>query len=352
MSTFSHQPLHSSRKDDHVAHALAQEEQRNDWDNVEFVHHALGACDVASVDISTEFAGARWATPFYINAMTGGSHATGELNRRLAVAAREYHVPMASGSTSVALDYPELAHTFTVIREENPDGFIFANIGVNRSVDDAKRAVDLLQANALQVHVNVVQELIMPEGDREFSHWLATIERIRKGVEVPVVVKEVGFGLSVRTLRQLASAGVEFADVSGRGGINFATIENERRRLKDFAYMAGFGQSAAMCLLDAGLRSLKPGATEFIHPALPTLAASGGVRTPLDLMRGLALGAKAVGVAGHFLRRAQIGEEAVVETLGMWAEHSRSLMALLGARRVSDLANADVTLHGDLVRFA
>ncbi|ALJ20174.1 type 2 isopentenyl-diphosphate Delta-isomerase [Microbacterium sp. No. 7] len=333
----------AARKDDHLRLAAAQHEgapRRNAWDEIEFVHHALDAIDPARCDLSVEFAGLRAAAPFYINAMTGGSERTGEVNRALAIAARETGVPLASGSMGIALDHPETAGTFRVLRTENPDGLLFANIGVERTVDHARRAIDLVAADALQVHVNAVQETVMPEGTTQFSSWIGSLERIVAGVEVPVIVKEVGFGLSRRTLERLASIGVRVADVAGTGGTDFARVENDRRVGGDLAYLAGWGQPAPACLIDAPADG-------------PTLLASGGVRTPLDVVRGLALGARAVGAAGALLKVAlDGGADGLVATLAQWQSHTRALLALLGAAAPADLTRTDVIVHGGLAHFA
>lgn len=333
----------ASRKDDHLRLAAAQQDHRparNGWDDVDLVHHALDAIDPGSCEPAVEVAGLRWDVPFYINAMTGGSARTGEVNRALAIAAREARVPLASGSMGIALDRPETASTFRVLRDENPDGLLFANVGVERSADDARRAIDLISADALQVHVNAVQETVMPEGTTQFSSWLGSLERIVAASPVPVIVKEVGFGLSGRTLQRLAGVGVAVADVAGRGGTDFARIENDRRSGGDYAYLAGWGLTAPACLLDAPAEG-------------PELLASGGVRTPLDVVRGLALGARGVGVAGTFLKVAlDGGAEALADRLAQWRDHTRALLALLGARRPADLVHTDLVVRGDLAEFA
>lgn len=334
----------SNRKDDHVRLASVQQsEQRGrstGFDDVAFVHHALGGIDADLVDLSVSVAGARWSVPFYINAMTGGSASTGRVNRDLAIAARETGVAIASGSVSAALDDPALAPTFRVIRDENPEGFVFANIGVERSADDALRAVEMLRADALQVHVNSVQETVMPEGSRAFSTWEGSLAAIVAASPVPVVVKEVGFGLSARTLSRLHDLGVGWADVAGRGGTDFARIENDRRPAGDFAYLTGWGQSAVECLLDAPF-------------ARPVLLASGGVRTPLDVVRALALGARAVGASGTFLASVlDGGAPALVARLAEWAEHLRALHALLGATTPAALQDTDVIVTGSSATFA
>ena len=237
----------ASRKDYHVRLASAQQTEgprRTDFDDLEFVHHALSGTSPERVDLSVELGEWTWPTPFYVNGMTGGTETTAKINRDLAIAAAETGLPMACGSMSVALDDAEAAKGFTVIREENPDGFVMGNLGAGRSADDARRAVELLGADALQLHINPVQETAMPEGTRDFSTWLSGLEDIVAACPVPVVVKEVGFGLSRRTLTLLAEIGVQFADVSGAGGTDFLRIENDRSPAADFSMLTGLGQSA------------------------------------------------------------------------------------------------------------
>ncbi|MFC0672824.1 type 2 isopentenyl-diphosphate Delta-isomerase [Brachybacterium hainanense] len=328
--------LAASRKEDHIR--LAHEQRRgpaarNDFDDVEIVHHALDGIDIDDVSLETRVGPWTWSAPLYINGMTGGTGTAHTVNRALAIAARETGVPMASGSVGIALDDPAAAASFRVIREENPDGFVMANIGAGRSAEDARRAVDLLQADALQLHLNAVQETIMPEGERSFSGWMRGLEEVVAGAGVPVIVKEVGFGLSGRTLRRLAEAGVQVADVSGRGGTNFARIEAARRS-DDVSYLGTFGQSAVACLLEAPAEG-------------PDLLASGGVRTPLDAVRSYALGARAAGVAGPFLTVAlEGGAEGAVDEITAWLARIAELLALVGARSAQEALSTDVLVRG------
>ncbi|MER5933270.1 type 2 isopentenyl-diphosphate Delta-isomerase [Streptomyces sp. NPDC002054] len=332
----------SQRKDDHVRLAVEQQHGhvgRNQFDEVSFVHHALAGIDRPDVSLATTFAGIAWQVPLYINAMTGGSTKTGEINRDLAIAAQETGVPIASGSMSAYFKDPSCADTFRVIREKNPDGFVLANINATASVEKAQRAVDLLQANALQIHINTAQETVMPEGDRSFSAWVPQIERIAAAVDVPVIVKEVGFGLSRESVLMLANLGVQVADLGGRGGTDFARIENGRRALGDYAFLEGWGQSTAACLLDA------QGA------GLPVLA-SGGVRNPLDVARALALGASGVGVSGGFLRTLMDdGVPALIAQISTWLDQLTALMTMLGARTPAELTHCDLLIHGSLRDF-
>jgi len=338
----------AERKDQHVDLAESQHigrERRNDFDDVRFVHHALAGIDRDRVSLGTAFAGMSWAHPLYINGMTGGSAKTGEINRQLAIAARETGTAIASGSMSICFrDGASEAtrESFRVLRRENPDGVVMANLSADADPEQAARAVDLLEADALELHLNAVQETVMPEGSRGFSAWPERIAAIVDRLEVPVIVKEVGFGLSRDTLVELAELGVTVADVAGTGGTDFARIENARRPEEDYAFMAGWGQSAVCCLLDAAASTEE----------LPALLASGGVRTPLDAVKALALGAHAVGASGTFLHAVlDGGADALVALLRAWLEQLGQLQALLGASEPAALTRTDILLTGGVREF-
>jgi isopentenyl-diphosphate delta-isomerase len=341
-----------NRKDEHVA--LAEELRgerapaRGVWDDIRFVHHAFPGLAVADVDLSTTVCDRSWPVPFFINAMTGGSEKTALINADLARAAAATGVAMATGSASPALKDPSLVDSFRVVREQAPSAFLFANVSPEMTVAQARDAVGFLSADALQVHVNPAQELVMPEGDRDFRGWLDRVGEIVEGVDVPVVVKEVGFGMTAASVRAVAERGVTTVDVSGRGGTNFIDIENRRREKQEYAYLSGWGQTAAECLLD-----LQAGAGEGPEPAPVRLLASGGVQSPLDVVRALALGASAVGVSGHFLHvLMSSGLDALIAEIEEWTAQVRTLMALLGASSVTDLRETDVLVTGSTAEFA
>ncbi|MEU4646993.1 type 2 isopentenyl-diphosphate Delta-isomerase [Nocardia fluminea] len=333
----------ADRKDDHVRHAVNHHRQAtgvSDFDSVTFVHHALAGIDAEDVSLAVDVAGKQWNTPLFVNAMTGGSTKTGEINRQLAIAARETGIPIASGSMSAYFRDPSVAGTYRVLRQENPHGFVMANVNANATVDQVRSAVDLLEADALQIHLNAVQEVVMPEGDRSFGAWPRQIERIVAATAVPVFVKEVGFGLSRQTVTWLRDAGVSVADVGGRGGTNFARIENDRRAGGDFGFIESWGQSTPNCLLDcAGIPGIG-------------IAASGGIRSPLDIARALALGADATGVAGAFLETLVSHDTAaLVDKIGTWLDQLRTILTVLGARTPADLVGADLLITGDVASF-
>ncbi len=280
-----------NRKDEHVSLAKAFHKDRpSDFDHVHLIHRSFPQVAVDDISITSEMASLPLKTPFFINAMTGGSEKTKQINEQLATLARETSLAMATGSVSIALKDPSVQDSFTIVRKTNPTGMILANVGAGSSLEQAQRAIDLLEANALQIHVNAPQELVMPEGDRDFRYWLEDIAKIASTLYIPVIVKEVGFGMTRETIQQLIDCGITSIDVSGQGGTSFTQIENARRKKREFGYLDSYGLSTVQSLLEA---NEVPYPYEFI--------ASGGIRQAYDIFKALALGANAVGISGTIL---------------------------------------------------
>ncbi len=329
----------TNKKDDHLllTKKFYDGSGKSDFDNIRFVYHSFPESSVEQADISTSLASFNMEQPFFINAMTGGSDKTKAINEKLAFIAKQTKLAIASGSLSVAIKDRSLIDSFKILRKVNPEGLIFANLGAEHSPEVAKRAIDILEADAIQIHCNVLQELIMPEGDRNFNNWLKNIEKIVKEVEVPVIVKEVGFGMSRETIGQLKDIGVKTIDISGAGGTNFAKIENSRRKTNKYDYLEDFGQSTVVSLLEAGSYNNLD------------IIASGGIRNPLDIVKSLALGAKAVGIAGLILDIVldKGVEEAIVE-INNWKREIALIMTLLGKKKLSELLETDLLILGDV----
>lgn len=331
-----------NRKDEHLSLAKAFHKDRsNDFDKLRFVHHSFPELSMEEVDISTSFLSFNLPQPFYINAMTGGSERAKTINQQLGIIAKETGLLIATGSVSAALKDPTLAETYQIMRKENPDGPILANIGAGLSVEQAKQAIDLFQADGLQIHVNVPQELVMPEGDRTFVDWLKTTEKIVAALPVPVIVKEVGFGMSQETLAQLASIGVKAVDVSGQGGTSFTQIENARRKKRELAFLDDWGQSTVISLLESQSWQEKL-----------TILGSGGVRNSLDIVKGLALGAKSMGVAGTVLTALMShGLDDTLALIKQWQDEIILLYTLLGKRTTQELPTTDLVFDPTIVNW-
>jgi len=328
----------ASRKTDHVRINLEEDVAAkgvgSGFEDYYFLHAALPELDLDQVDPSTELFSRRLAAPLLISCMIGGTDQAASLNRVLARAAQELHVAMGLGSGRIALEEPDVLKTFDV-RPVAPDVLLFANLGaiqLNKGygVDHCRRLVDALGADALVLHLNALQEAVQPEGDTCFAGLLAKISDLCRQLDVPVVVKEVGWGIAPDGVRALVDAGVAAVDVAGAGGTSWSEVERRRItepwRARVAAAFAGWGIPTAECLRQAG--QVAPEARIF---------ASGGIRNGIDAAKAIALGADLVGVAGPFLRAAAEGEEAAVELGRELVETLRIAMFSVGARTLGDL---------------
>lgn len=329
----------AERKLDHIRHALSTGQSRKTWlDDIKFVHQAIPDGSWDAVSLKTRLGELIFSSPFFINAMTGGGgDRTISLNAQLARIAKELDIPMAVGSQMAAIKNPIEMSSYSIVRKENPKGIIFANLGSEATVEQATRAVDMLEADAIQIHLNVIQELTMPEGDRDFSGALQRIEDIVSKIEVPVIVKETGFGLSREAIHKLKGLQLGAIDVGGFGGTNFAAIENERRQ-RQLQYFNNWGIPTAASLIEAKIEAPNT-----------AILASGGIQDALDIVKCLALGASAVGLAGIVLKTlVEDGEEATVSFLQEITEDMTMLMVALGASSVEELQDVPMILSGDL----
>lgn len=329
-----------NRKDEHVKYALEfhKEKQRSDFDNIDFVHDVFPEINVEDVDISTSIAGFKLEHPFYINGMTGGSELTKKYNRKLAILARETNTFMAVGSLSAALKDPSVIDSYTVARDENPNGILFANLGADKTVEDARKAIEIINADGIQIHVNAGQEIVMPEGERQYEGWLSNIKSIIEGVDVPVTIKEVGFGMSRKALSQLHSIGAKTVDISGKGGTNFARIENSRREEDSYSFLESYGNSTVVSLLES---------QEYLDKM--QIIASSGIRNSMDIVKCLALGANAVAMAGRFISLVNDYEiEDAIKIVNNWKYQIKSIMTLLGAKNIQELRSKDIILRNEV----
>ncbi len=323
---------------DHIQHALTTGQLRQTgFDDVMFVHQSLPDRAVTDIKLNTKIGELTLSSPIFINAMTGGGGKdTLEINKGLAEVAKACNIGLAVGSQMSAIKDSNEAATYEVVREINKDGVIFANLGSEATVDQAKRAVDMLEANAMQIHLNVIQELVMPEGDRDFTGALRRIERMVSSLQVPVIVKETGFGISRETAKKLFDVGVSVVDVSGFGGTNFSKIENERRTSR-LEFFDNWGISTAVSIAE-------------VKNAVPQKAiiGSGGIQSPMDIAKAIALGASGVGMAGYFLKvYMEEGQEALVKLIHQTHDELKWVMTALGASTIDQLQQVPLIISGE-----
>jgi isopentenyl-diphosphate delta-isomerase len=230
----------------------------------------------------------------------------------------------------------------------NPHGIVFGNLGSEATLEQAERAVEMLQADALQIHLNVMQELIMPEGDRNFTGMLERISLITERIGINVIVKEVGFGIAQESATALFQAGIKILDVGGAGGTNFAAIENARRSLP-MDWLNDWGCKTAVSLLEV-LNAVK--GMEVPTRNHISVIGTGGIRSSLEICKALALGASAVGIAGTFLKTLRSeGTSALINQIAAFHQELKLIMTALGAPTIQDLWNVPVIITGETAQW-
>ena len=303
------------RKTDHIDLVLKQRLEMaalaSPWDQVQLTHNALPEQDLLNFDLSTEFLGKHLRLPFLISSMTGGPLKAERINAHLAEAAQELGIAMGVGSQRIALLRAGSNGLTNNLRRWAPKIPLYANLGAAQLRDDfslteIQRAVDMIEADALIIHLNCLQELMQEDGDTDWRGLLSAIETVCACIDVPIIAKEVGMGISAATALRLVNAGVQAIDVAGRGGTNFIEVEAERAtdpRLKALGEI----------FKDWGIAT--PAAVQSIRAKLPSipLIASGGIRHGLDAAKAIKLGANIVAQAGPVLHAATESTQAVLE---------------------------------------
>lgn len=324
----------TNRKDDHIKYALKYQSPYNSFDDIELIHSSLPKYNVNDIDLSTHFAGQSFEFPFYINAMTGGSEKGKAVNHKLAQVAQATGIVMATGSYSAALKNDEDDSYPTT--DLYPDLKLATNIGLDKPLPAAESTVKAMNPIFLQVHVNVMQELLMPEGEREFHMWRSHLKEYVDNIQCPLILKEVGFGMDLQSIKDAYDIGITTVDISGRGGTSFAYIENQRGR--DRSYLNTWGQTTAQSLINA----------QSMMDKMDILA-SGGIRHPLDMVKCLVLGAKAVGLSRTVLELVErYPVDDVIAILNSWKEDLRMIMCALNCKKITDLRQVNYILYGQL----
>ena len=325
------------RKADHIKINLEQDVRSaltTGLENYRFIHEALPELDLNRLNTTVDLFHKLLASPILISSMTGGTAEAETINLRLAEAAQEMKIAMGVGSQRAAIEHPEQARTFQV-RRVAPDILLFANLGAVQlnygyNIDHCRRAVDMIQADALILHLNPLQEAVQDAGDTNFSGLAKKIEEICKQIEVPVIAKEVGWGISERTAKLLAECGVSAIDVAGAGGTSWSQVEMHRapdeftRQLA--ATFVGWGIPTADSILNA--KRAVPGTLIF---------ASGGIKDGLDIAKCIALGATLGGMAGQFLKAAAVSTEKAVEMMKLTKRQIEVTMFAAGAKVLEEL---------------
>jgi len=312
---------------------------------VRFIHQALPEMNLDQVNTNITLFGKRLQAPILISSITGGTSQAHTINHNLAVAAQEAGIAMGLGSQRAAIEDPALAPTFQV-RDVAPDILLMANLGAIQlnygfGVAECQRAVEMIQADALILHLNPLQEAVQPEGDRNWTGLLNKIEDVCRRLRAPVIIKEVGWGLSAQVARDLVNAGVAMLDVAGAGGTSFSKVEYHRAPTPLHARVADAFSDWGLTTLESLLQLKRA------TPMTPIIA-SGGLRSGLDIAKVIALGASLAGLAAPFLKTAVQSAEATIEKTRELVSVLRIAMFASGAGNISQLQEIPLIVPPDL----
>ena len=325
------------RKDQHIENYLKTSDYNDAlFSDIYLDHNSLSDVNFDEIDTSIEFLGQKISMPLMVNAMTGGGESSADINEDLSSICKSLNIPMAVGSQTIGLVDCEARESFSLIKEK--ELVRIGNLGCERPIEDFKKAIEMIDAHAIQGHLNVAQELFMPEGDKDFRGYFDNIKALNSNLEVPVIVKETGNGLSKAVSKKLIDAGVKYIDVAGCGGTNFIEIEDMRDFESDYKEFYDWGVPTAKAIIDA--RSFSKDV--FI-------IGSGGIKTAVDLAKAIIIGADMGAISGEALRYLLLGGyNACFEYLKEMNHRLKIVMALLGVENIEELKNAPYKITGRL----
>ncbi|NPA48097.1 MAG: type 2 isopentenyl-diphosphate Delta-isomerase [Thermococci archaeon] len=339
-----------TRKLEHIELCLREDVQAhvsNGFEDVHLVHNSLPEIDRDEVDLSVEFLGRRFDYPIMIAGMTGGAEEAARINKTLARAAQELNIPMGVGSQRAMLKRPETWESYYV-RDVAPDVFLIGNLGAPQfsssareryGVDEARKAVEKIQADALAIHLNPLQESVQPEGDTTYRGVLQALAELKAELPYPVIAKETGAGVSKEVAVRLEGIGIDAVDVGGLGGTSWSAVEYYRTKDE-------LGRKMALRFWDWGIKTAVSVAEVSYATDLPIIA-TGGMRDGVTMAKALAMGATMVGVALPLLRPAVNGDvDGVLRILRMYIEEIRNTMFLVGARNVEEFRRIPLVITG------
>lgn len=317
------------------------------FEDTSFIHRALPEIDREKIDLTTRVFGHKFAAPLLVGAITGGTQMATKINATIAEAVEQLGLGMGVGSQRAALEDKKVEETFAIARKKAPKAFLIANIGGVQlkngyGVQEIQKVVDMIDADAVAIHLNALQETAQPEGQTNFSNVLQKIREVAGEIDKPVIAKETGAGIAFEEARRLEAANVKGIDVSGAGGTSFAAVEyyrakeredNVQRRLGDVFW--DWGIPTAASIVEAAQATYVP------------IIGSGGIRSGVDVAKALALGASLTSLSQPILRSAVKGVKETFRTLSILIDELRNVMFLVGADSVQTLRKTPIVIRGE-----
>ena len=339
-----------SRKNEHVRVSIEKDvaADHNFWDDVKLIHNALPEINKNEIDFSTKLFGKKLGAPIIIAGMTGGYEKAKEINKNLAIAAEKYQIGMGVGSQRAGLENPELKDTYMVVKDYDIP-LRFANIGASqivqwghkKTLENAHEMIDMIDAHVFNVCLNFLQEAVQFEGEANAKGCFDAIKKLSEDLDIPVVVKESGAGISYNVAERLSKTKIAGIDVGGTGGTSFAAIEHYRAKIIDDKLHERGGKTFWNWGIPTPTSIIEVGdATDWKLPIIAT----GGIRNGLDAAKALALGASCAGIARALLKPATEGKDAAISEVDAIIKELRASMFLVGADKVSKMADIGVDL--------
>lgn len=338
------------RKADHIRIAVKRniqaKETETGFKEVHLIHKALPEIDKQKIDLSTTIFNHRFATPLIVNALTGGTWEATKINATIAEAVEELHLGMGVGSQRASIEDRRLEETFAIARKKAPTSFLVANIGGAQLTHgygpkELKKAIEMIEADALAIHLNPLQETIQPEGQTNFKGILEKIDEVTKELDKPVIVKETGAGIAAEEARELEASGVSGIDVSGAGGTSFAAVEYYRTIGQEDRSQKRLG----WVFWDWGIPTATSIAEVSQTVKIPVIA-SGGIRNGVDIAKALALGASLAGLSQPILKASTKGVKETKSLLLLLIEELKNSMFLVGAHSIQALNKIPIVITG------
>jgi isopentenyl-diphosphate delta-isomerase len=336
------------RKAEHIKICLEQKAQAKNvttgFEDIKFVHRALPEINRKDINLSTSFLNKKFNAPLIVGAMTGGTEEAIKINQNIAQAIEKLGLGMGLGSQRAAIEDQKLEKTYSVARKEAPNAFLIANIGGVQlvhgyGIKEVKKTVEMIDADAVAIHLNALQEAVQPEGQTNFKCVLAKIAEVASKLDKPVIVKETGAGICAEDAEALQEAGVKAIDVGGVGGTSFAAVEYYRAKTVLGKAFWNWGIPTGVSIIET-TQSVK----------LPVIA-SGGVRSGTDIAKSIALGASLAGVSQPVLEAAVKGSSETQQMLSCLIDELRNVMFLVGAENIASLGKVPVVIGGDTAEW-
>lgn len=340
------------RKDEHIYVVLENdvESKATTWlECVILIHKSLPEIDFNTIDTTAKLFEREFNAPILIEGMTGGTKTAAMINKNLATIAEEYRIPMGLGSQRIALTHPDVEWTFRVARENAPNAFLIGNIGAPQlkeiTINDLEKIISIIEANALAIHLNPLQEVVQLSGDTDYSNILAKIKELTETLKIPVIIKETGAGISKEVAQALIDAGVKAIDIAGVGGTSWSAVEYYRAKKRQETNKARLGELFWDWGIPtaASILEVKSVITNNVY-----LIASGGIRTGLDACKAIVLGADFVGMARPLLAPALKGAKELRRFINTFLLELKTTMFLTGSHNIEDLKKVNFVILSPL----